>query len=1030
MSETLTEPLIEPPPTKTDGNTADHLNEHTLASSGASSKAAPPPSNPQAPEDQWNTRLATVLDPVSFMTTGTQDSGGSFAATANKGRDAEKGFYVQAGAELDALIAEMLAAGTWGKTAVFLQAYKALYEALKSGGRSKADLDPALLARDNAEVLLLTIPEGELGASVQAKARTVLGEIDLFLQSWLDLKLTAGTSTSVDNRMWLAFLQTVERQRSILKRYSLLEERGGNGQGTATTAVKSAEGKYVKSTDTEGGRQAIEDGGGTMGLALHSYSLKAERMEAYKIQIAQIQSQCLNGDFETMEEAVAAFKAKVGGGEASAAFNDELEKLARGTWSVADAMNRADGEADLLAQSKDSADGAAVHDMVGQVGLWFSKMADGQNEHYAGERNKIEADKAYEASLALKTFAEGMLASASGKIDKSEDLQNDAAAEHAQATAALEGARLYAGMVDGDRFPVLLNGVKVVQNRADQVEDKLRENEQSAALLDAYQDKLKDRIGSSKEEAASFVPEQREVLAPSLKGKLEFFQKASLTVSGRFPPPGSFMKLFGSVDVGATYITDQSGKMSTRVDTGLTFGWGIDLWLFEITVAVKGVGKYTVHGKHMDPVEAWQKGQIEASNYENAKKIGAKNYGPKLKSVFDTARASAIADCYEPLQKLASGANTAEGRSAFDAQVQTSAEKIREIQGADFKSGMRFEVFSLFDKITSLWDALIQSAQLADGDDLYDDVLALKNLSDEELSAGVSESQEKFLSPHDKTSTKIQGAFDKVNFAKNDPNVEFETAVGVEVGAKANVGKSFSLGVKYAHYEAQSDGKGESFDYQTFGKDVWSLEADLGGWTSKLQHTETDKAGTKDDKGTTKLSFAIETSVPDREEAKEKLEEGIQEKGNNLVDIIRGKSGKSVLESAKDYWWDQDWDAFLEIIDPTEKGFEDLYDGLGEKNELLLSLSVDWKQGKIVKADVAVGWQMVISKKISMGLFTAEAKYSQGMKVTATAADLNLDPKKMVSGVVESGKALGTGVGAFGKDQLQKIPPVLGLPKR
>lgn len=90
LTETLTEPLTEPPPTKTDGVTADHLNEHTLTSSGGSSKAAAPPPDPQAPEDQWNARLASGLDPVSFLTTGTQEQGGAYTATAMKGRDAEK----------------------------------------------------------------------------------------------------------------------------------------------------------------------------------------------------------------------------------------------------------------------------------------------------------------------------------------------------------------------------------------------------------------------------------------------------------------------------------------------------------------------------------------------------------------------------------------------------------------------------------------------------------------------------------------------------------------------------------------------------------------------------------------------------------------------------------------------------------------------------------------------------------------------------------------------------------------------------
>ncbi|MFT5587012.1 MAG: hypothetical protein ACI9VR_004617, partial [Cognaticolwellia sp.] len=175
--------------------------------------------------------------------------------------------------------------------------------------------------------------------------------------------------------------------------------------------------------------------------------------------------------------------------------------------------------------------------------------------------------------------------------------------------------------------------------------------------------------------------------------------------------------------------------------------------------------------------------------------------------------------------------------------------------------------------------------------------------------------------------------------------------------------------------------------------------------------------------------FAIETTVPDREDAKKDLEESIQKKGGSLVEIIRGKSGKSVLESAKDYWWDQNWDGFLEKYDPTDKGYESLYSGLEEKNELLLSLAITWKQGKIVKADVSVGWQMVIEKKLQAGLFKAHATYSQGMKVTASALDLNLDPTKVLSAPVKGAAKLGAGVRSFADDHLENMPPVLGLPK-
>ncbi|MFT5680113.1 MAG: hypothetical protein ACI8RZ_001018 [Myxococcota bacterium] len=979
ITETISEETLFDNP-KISG--VDHLEDFELDSSSTTSTTvstgsdSPPGKDPRLPD--LMSRLKKVSVPAAFMSSQEEDGKmGSYARAIYDKFDA-RGFYKKAQAECDSIKAELRSINPlyFATLTAFTSALEQIYTALQEGGSKPEALTNAGGMHRIAFDALSLVPEELLDGGTRAAIVSGLSDIGLFLSAWSHLKETSG-STSASSKMWAAFLQTVERQRQILNYYDLLVDQGGSDQGTREMAMRNEDGTTIQRTDTDK-NEKMNQKGGSMGAALESYAFRLRDMEKYKEQVQEIQTRILSGEFETIEEAVEAMLAKVGGGGVSQEFQAELEKLAKGTWTVAEGEKRITDERDKLYETTENLDIASTLENASEQTL--KRSATSYDKHLEASEGNIKqrSDEAWDEAITFKKSAEVMIKKAKSYVDQADGNFIEAMTLHNEARAHISNARLYAQDVDTDRFAVLISAVDRVESECDGVEGKLRENEALARKIDEYKKSLRSSIDDNAKKTDKFDPKKQEVDAPStVIGQLEHYETGKVELSGRMPPPLSFMKLFGGITYGMTWTTDTNGKETTRLENSFYWGFKLDLWLFEIKITMKGASLYVINDGWYNPIEAMEKGNAEKSNYENAREIGAKNYGPDLASKFSNAKSGFKNDVYAPLKKqapqVASGGPSE--RAAFNKQCDDSAALARDIQGANFLDGLQGDIIKIFTQIVSVWKALSQSGKLTDGDELSDEILKLKYVEDDKLPGQVDKAEASWQGNHDKASGETQSAFDEINFAKNDPNVEFKSSESIEVGAEVGT-DGFSAGIAYGVEQSRSDGKGESFDFseKTSQYVTGTLEAGAIKMNVKAMW---DSEGA----GYFTADAFFKCSLPDGSEQTTMLSELQKSMATIKGTFAKGGDWALVKKRANLQALAKEFDFLSKKFSPEIK--------VGMSDWVTFGLRLDRSKEGVVGGNVYLGMETVLEAGVDAGIVSLKAEHRSGNRVKAVLPDFD-----------------------------------------
>jgi len=334
-------PGQRPPPDKEDQDVAhDEQNSKTDAAQelqtgdgggGGGQPGALPGTGDNADLGAFEARIVSVCDPVSFMTDASYNASFDDGASPFE----EDAFFELAQAECDALVAELATTDGGGPLADFLVSWRDLYADLQgTADMGSADLSDSQIREARAQAIqqtlgvaegmLQAVPEASISTAGRARIEQAMAETDLFLEAWSDLSATSDL-TNASPTLWGSYLQTIQRQRSILEEYDKLDERGGEARHHKR--VKGANGYYAN--DAETAEQFASEEGGWMALALKSYGLKADTMAAYEVQIAEVTQRILAGEFTTDEEAIDAMKAYVGGGQTGSYYAEQLEEIAK-----------------------------------------------------------------------------------------------------------------------------------------------------------------------------------------------------------------------------------------------------------------------------------------------------------------------------------------------------------------------------------------------------------------------------------------------------------------------------------------------------------------------------------------------------------------------------------------------------------------------------------------------------------------------------------------------------------------------------
>jgi hypothetical protein len=286
----------------------------------------------------WQPRIQRVTNPVAMMTSAKKTNNQVDKSAGNydkaiKDKSAADGFYELAKAECDALAAEIRQFSGQSELspeqsqqmiqlANFLTSYQQLYSTLQAtGSSSNAEKRESMTQTANAALMNVkasreVISSEILGATAPVVDKAI-DEIGLFVNSWSSIADEASTSNA-SPAMWASFLQSVERYRQILNYYDKLEAAGGDSVGTSQMAMREENGRTISDPEAADTKAMNEDG--YMGMALKSYGFYTKDAALMLKQINAVLERVKAGEFETDEEALAAFKSTVGGGEASDTF--------------------------------------------------------------------------------------------------------------------------------------------------------------------------------------------------------------------------------------------------------------------------------------------------------------------------------------------------------------------------------------------------------------------------------------------------------------------------------------------------------------------------------------------------------------------------------------------------------------------------------------------------------------------------------------------------------------------------------------
>ena len=961
-----------------------------LAPNPPTTTNAPATKDPVAPVDfagalaRWMPRLGKVCDPVAFMTSadakGNTGKGNYARAIADKG--AQAGFYEQAKAELGAIASEIgafLGAASIAQAehaelsdvVTLCGAYRDLYAALQNTGMSaEGAKNEALRAKVAARVrgaldvakAAFTAVDGEIvGVQSIASIGRALDEIDLFVASWSDLSATSG-ATSASPYMWAAFLQTVERYRTILNQYGQLEGRG-DATGTAKMAVKHGHG-YAKTAGEM--NAAAVDNGGTMGLALQSYSLKAESVAAYQKQVAAMVERVNAGEFESQADAVAAFRKTVGGGQASAAFYAQLDEVAKGAYAASK------GEA-FIAQEKQALDATrssytTADDATHASGRALDASLGAHDEHRAAadEMDKFAADEAWAACQTHKQSAEALLAKSQALLAQGDAHRREAEALHVQAMAQLASAKLALSKVDTQRYASLGPAVASIEGQIAGAETKLADNAETQARLSKYRAQIAARAQQQSAKLAAWDPAQVEVPAPTtegydVEGTLEHYQGFSIELSGRVPG-APYLELFGGVS-GKGGKEREGDQVWSFVESEWKAGVKVDLWLFEVSIAYVGTVEFKVAGE-VGALDVLERGKAEKSKWEASKEIGRKHYDKRIAAEFGHVLAQGQA-AYGRLQARAGQVASAKGndrarqRAGFDAEVEVASNEVYDLQ-----SNLEGGIAAAFFDISGVFEMLRSASVVTDADVLYDDLQALKEVPDAGLVAATDASEQRFERDNASVGDTIVGRLSEAAGSSNDPNVTFEASGAWELSAGL-AGTDF--GVSRTATTTVSDGDGEQFDYS---------ETDSVTWKATAPHVEVH-CTESDDAWESGVAIEIDMPIPDKATEQQLVRAAIAN-----MNLVMGQSAG--LGTG----------ALIDLIKSGAEGFamDQLAKWSGFKNAVTSEHTVTI-EGKIKKereagewvwagGSVAIGFEKKLAAKADVGVFAVEAEYVSGMRAT------------------------------------------------
>lgn len=946
--------------------------------------------SPDGPGDDKPTAVADVLadlmvviDPVAQMTSG---ASGSY----NRGLagDKQKGFYGMAIAECARLIAALQPAlnGDEHEAAraaiAILDGYASLYAALSAAGTSQEDADAVAAVHKAMEPAIYGLDPQLLGPAVYDKALLSFNELGVFVDSWADIKSTYGGQGQLSASMWRAFLQTVERERQILNQYELLDERGGSDKYTSRRRIAKDDGSGMV-FDAEEAAAVGQADGGFMVSALESYGMHARNMEQYKIQIAEIQERILDGEFESQADAVAAFKQAVGGGETSQAFQEQLEALANGTWSIALAEGAVRDEVKVLdratAYQKKAEQSMNQHDAHSK----HAQSAYGAHLQAGEEKDKPAADEAWNKVLAYKNLAEGKLAKAEQLIHKDvPELMETAADLHADATTYLHNARAYVSAVDVDRYEVLDGGVRVVETRADKVASDLEANAKAKLKIEATNTELAANAQDRRDRANSWKPEQVDIPAPSedaakdaggVNVKTEAYSSVSVGLEGTVPG-APFMKLFGGY-TGKNSKVNDNGERWTKTNQSIECGVKIDLWIVNFAIKYVGTLEGGLKGGNRFPEfgETLSRVNTELNNLESAHELDSGGYLPRLVKALDFYPSAVQQQVWDPLHATAAavaGGGKSE-RKAFDAQVEQSAALMRSLWGSDTDvRGFHKELVLTFGNLAGFWEALITALKLNDGDDMAEEILALLDVDDNEVVDDVNAQYAGWKSNADEIVDNTNEKLSAIEFLNNDPDVTVSTSNKIEVSAEAGISGSVSGKVSYAHTWKKKDGEGKYMDTTTHESDLWKLSIKGGKVEGDISYTK------EKDKDTLQLDASFPGQKP---KAKAEEDKAITDMSTLWQSMKGGQVGAEAYElmlKQSANWAKQFGKSWTQQYDPSKV--------LPVKNSDSVSIGVKlvWKKGKFDKCTLSLGYEAKTKAEANMGVVKGSVEFKAGTKIS------------------------------------------------
>jgi len=920
---------------------------------------------------RWEPNIKKACDPVAFMTSGAE---GNYTAAIYDPRS-QAGFFEEAKAALAALGGEMqvFAGGLAGQekeellaVTAMLGAWSNLYGAIQNTGMTKegaadAKARATVYARVRAVVdeagaaTQALVGSSVIDGSVVQSAARAYDEISLFIDSWSDVAATSG-KTAASPYMWGAFLQTIERYRSILNQYGKLEERGGDASGTAKLAVKDSDANRGMVQDGERFEEVSEDAGGTMVLALESYNYRAANIVACQKQVAAMLARVEAGEFETAEAAVAAFRANIGAGLASEAFYENVEQLARGAWHTQNGEELL-AEGDLAAKQAYRAYKAS-EESTKKSEASLGKAEDRHERHTdrAEQMDLKGSEKAYEATLAHKARAENHARDAMALAEMGDVRLGDANRKYAEAETEVANAEIALSKVDPDRFPHLAPGVGDVRGKVDALKGDLSESKENAAELDKVSRNVRERAQNAKKIAGDYNPEKHEVECPvvGVEGaELEHFQNFSWSIS---ISPLTWLTIEGGASGEWGTVHNEGGTKSYTEDSahgGIT----IDLWLVEFEVGYETKTRYEVDGVKT-PKQIEDLGAVEKGKWEAAKEVKESGAQEDLAAAFAAERA-AMGAMYRQLGEAAS--RRAEGGSAaeFDGAVEDAAAEVERAQ-RDLHMGV------MFNSGGSWMQGAIEAGKLPDPEVMEADVLALRDTPSKGLPFEVTRQSDAHAALMRDTREESEQRFIDLAGFKNDPSVSFETTGTWHAGAKAS-GGGFGIGYQYSRAATVADGEGATFDFEEKVTHTHELSFESPAVDGSVALSLCD--------GDIELEADADFKVDlGGEEEQKELQQGLKSDLQMLRELFTGGlEPVSLLQLGME-----------SIQKSIERRTRELAPSVETKSGLKASfgLSIGRKKDGAMDGSFSVGFSREYGVEGDAGVFKAEAKYEGGMRVT------------------------------------------------